>query len=242
MLCHPCIFGDPQTTGDKIRIGCLTPAFSRAQKRAEMLRHPYILMDPQTKGDKIRIGCLTPAFAGARKRAEMLCHPCILGDPQTKGDKIRIGCLTPAFAGAQKRAEMLCHPCILGGPQTKGDKIRIGCIGDKDKTMGMQPKRISPKFFSHKWCACIEKHPQNPPTDHFLTKGGFSETPHGIGFLRTPPPLVFPLPQVACTLEAHKTVSVPPPPQLGEKWTNKQFPSCPYPPFLTNCLPPSLCR
>ena len=27
MLCHPCILRDPQTKGDKVRSGCLTPAF-----------------------------------------------------------------------------------------------------------------------------------------------------------------------------------------------------------------------
>ena len=37
VLCNPCVLGDPQTKGDEIRIGCLTPAFSRAPKRAEYL-------------------------------------------------------------------------------------------------------------------------------------------------------------------------------------------------------------
>ena len=32
MLRHPCILGGPQTKGDKIRIGCLTPAFSGIPK------------------------------------------------------------------------------------------------------------------------------------------------------------------------------------------------------------------
>ena len=63
----------------------IQPAFSGAQKRAEMLRHPCILGDPQTKGDKIRSGYLTPASSGAQKRAEMLRHPCILGGPQQRG-------------------------------------------------------------------------------------------------------------------------------------------------------------
>ena len=36
--------------GDKIRIGCLTSAFWRAHKWAEMLRHPCILDDPQQRG------------------------------------------------------------------------------------------------------------------------------------------------------------------------------------------------
>ena len=186
MLLHHCILRDPQIKDDKIRIGCLTPAFSGAHKWAEMLRHHCILGDPQTKGDKIRIGSLTPAFSGAQKRAEMLRHPCILRDPQTKGGKMRIGSLTPAFSGGPKRAEMLCHPCILGGPQTKGGKIKSGCIGDKDQTMGMQSKRMSQNFFTEMVCL-HRKTPLKPPTDHFK-KGGGSETPHGIGFLRTPPP------------------------------------------------------
>ena len=36
--------------GDKIRIGCLTPAFWGAHKWEEMLRHPCILDDPQQRG------------------------------------------------------------------------------------------------------------------------------------------------------------------------------------------------
>ena len=47
MLRHPCILGDPQTKGDKIRIGCLTPAVSGAQKRAEVLCHPCIFANYQ---------------------------------------------------------------------------------------------------------------------------------------------------------------------------------------------------
>ena len=45
----PCILGDPQTKGDKIRSGYLTPPFSGAQKRAEVLHHPCILGGPQRK-------------------------------------------------------------------------------------------------------------------------------------------------------------------------------------------------
>ena len=53
MLSNPCILGGPQTKGDEIRGGCLTPAVLGAQKRAEVLRIPCILGAPQTKGDKI---------------------------------------------------------------------------------------------------------------------------------------------------------------------------------------------
>ena len=100
MLRHPCILGDPQTKGDKIRSGYLTLAFLGAQKRAETLHHPCILWDPQTKGDKIRIGCLSHAFSGAQKWAEMLHHPCILGDPQTKGAKSKV----TTYAGGNNNA------------------------------------------------------------------------------------------------------------------------------------------
>ena len=37
----------PPTKGGEIRIGCLTPAFSGAQKKAEMPRLPCIHEDPQ---------------------------------------------------------------------------------------------------------------------------------------------------------------------------------------------------
>ena len=46
MLHHPCILGDPQTNGDKIRIGCLNPAFWGTHKWAEMLRQPCPLLGP----------------------------------------------------------------------------------------------------------------------------------------------------------------------------------------------------
>ena len=45
----PCILGGPQTKGDKIRSGCLTPAFSGAHKRADVLRNPCILGGPQQR-------------------------------------------------------------------------------------------------------------------------------------------------------------------------------------------------
>ena len=73
--------------------GCLTPAFSGAQKRVEMLRHPCNLRGRQRQ---------------ARGAKSELPHPCILGGPQTRGqnhegprrgDKIKSGYITPAFLG-----------------------------------------------------------------------------------------------------------------------------------------------
>ena len=48
LLRNPCILGgSPTPRGDKIRIGCLTLAFSGAQKMAELPRNPCILGGPQ---------------------------------------------------------------------------------------------------------------------------------------------------------------------------------------------------
>ena len=59
MLRNPCVLGDPQTKGDEIRSGCLTPAFLGAQKRMEVLRNPCILGGPQTKGTKSEVKTYT---------------------------------------------------------------------------------------------------------------------------------------------------------------------------------------
>ena len=49
--CHVTLaFSGVPRSGDKIRIGCLTPAFSGAQKRAEMLPNPCVLRGPQKRG------------------------------------------------------------------------------------------------------------------------------------------------------------------------------------------------
>ena len=64
-LPHPCLLGGPKEGGNampplhsrgslnkggQIISGCLTPTFSGAQKRAEMLLHPRILGGPQQRG------------------------------------------------------------------------------------------------------------------------------------------------------------------------------------------------
>ena len=52
MLHHPCILGGPQTNGDKIRIGCLNPAFWGTHKWAEMLPQPCFLSYTHQRGQK----------------------------------------------------------------------------------------------------------------------------------------------------------------------------------------------
>ena len=131
-LPHPCLLRGPKeggnamsplhsrgslkpSTGNKIRSGYLTPAFSKAQKRAEMLCHPCILGDPQQRGTKSEVAA-TPCLIGGPKEGGNATSPLHSRGHPTQRSKIKSGCLTPAFLGAQKRAEMLCHPCILGGP------------------------------------------------------------------------------------------------------------------------------
>ena len=116
---HPCLLGGPQvggnatsplhsrgspTKGNKIRIGCLTLAFSGAHKWAEMLRHPCILGDPQQRGTK----------------SELAASPLPSRGP-TSGRKCYV---TPAFSGIPKQGDQnqnwLPPPCLLGGPQKGG--------------------------------------------------------------------------------------------------------------------------
>ena len=98
----------------------------------------------------------------------------------------------------------LPHLCLLRGPQvggiattlaflgvpSKGDKIKSGCIGGKDKTVDMQPNEYHQKKFSHKWCACIEKHPQTPPPppQTILKKGSVFRNPSWYRISENPPP------------------------------------------------------
>ena len=59
---------------DKIRNGYLNPAFSGAEKRAELLRNPHILGRPHCK-----------AQGGNQK---WLPHPCLLGGPKEGGSAL----------------------------------------------------------------------------------------------------------------------------------------------------------
>ena len=57
--------------GNKIRSGYLTPAFSGAQKRAQLLRNPCILGGPQQQE--------------RGQNQKWLPYPCLLGGPQERG-------------------------------------------------------------------------------------------------------------------------------------------------------------
>ena len=118
----PAFSGVPKQ-GDKMTRGRLTPTFSGAHKRAEVLRNPCILRGPQTRGHN----------------QKWLPHPCLVRGPQVggiatqplhsqsslnKGTKSTV--VTPAFSGAHKLTDLLRDPCILTAPK-QGDKITRGC-------------------------------------------------------------------------------------------------------------------
>ena len=102
----PAFSGIPNAKlGDKIKSGYLTPAFSQAQRRAELLRNPAFSGIPNAKrGNIIRSGYLSPAFSEAQKRAELLRNPCILGDPQcqARGQKSEVAS-SPLHSWGPKR-------------------------------------------------------------------------------------------------------------------------------------------
>ena len=71
--CQSAFLYSNETKGDKIRIGCLTPAFSGAQKRAEMLTSPL-----HSRGSPNKWG----------QNQKWLPHPCLLGGPKEGGNAV----------------------------------------------------------------------------------------------------------------------------------------------------------
>ena len=134
----PAFSGIPNAKhGEQNRSGCLTPAFSGAKKRAEMLCHPCILGDPQHRGTKSEVATSPLPSRGPKRGRKCYVIPAFSGIPNakreeqnqkwspTKGNTIRSARLTRASSGAQMRAEMLHHPCILGDPQHRGTKSEV---------------------------------------------------------------------------------------------------------------------
>ena len=120
-----------QTKGNKIRIGCLTRAFSGAQKRAEMLRYPCILGDPQRqpRGAKISSGPNK-----GKQNEKWLPHPCLLVGPKEGGNATpplhSRGSTTPRAGGkktivvpnkGKQFKKWLPHPCLLRGQKLGGN-------------------------------------------------------------------------------------------------------------------------
>ena len=114
VLRHPAFSGVPKQ-GDKIKSGYLTPAFSGAHIRAEVLRDPCVLSGSPSKGTKSKVATSPLPSRGPTKGRTCYVAPAFSGVPK-QGDKIKSGDLTLAFSGAQMRAEVLCNYCVLACP------------------------------------------------------------------------------------------------------------------------------
>ena len=152
-LPHPCFLGGPKegrnatpslhsrrspnTEGDKVRIVCLTLAFSGAHKWAEMLDHPCILQDYQQRGTKSEVGTpslpsrgpkrgqkcyITPPFSAIPKHKggqnqKWLPHPYLTGSRQVSGNATApLHSRGSPNKGGQNQ-KWLPHPCLLRGPK-----------------------------------------------------------------------------------------------------------------------------
>ena len=70
-----------QTKGNKIRSGCFTPAFSGAQRRAEVVITPAFLEGPQHRGATSKVVPNT-----GEQNQKWLPHPCLLNSPKKGGN------------------------------------------------------------------------------------------------------------------------------------------------------------
>ena len=120
------VFSGVAKQGDKIRSGCLNPAFLGAHKRAKMLCNLCILRGPQTRG----------------QNQKWLPQPCLLGGPQegqsamqpvhsrgspNKGTKSEVAASTLPSWGPTSGPK--CYvTCAFSGVPKQGDKIRSGCL------------------------------------------------------------------------------------------------------------------
>ena len=196
-LPHPCRIGDPRRfkAGGKIRSG---PQVGKVATSPL----PYRGAPPLQSGGQNQkwptsgqSGYLTPAVSGiptaskrgaksevAHKWAKWLPHPCRIRDPHhfKAGGKIR---------NVQKKGGNATSPLHCGGSLAKGTKSKVAELGASTKLWMWSPKEQHQKKKIAQMMCVRRKTPLKPPLGPFLKKGGGFKTPHGIGFLRNPPPL-----------------------------------------------------
>ena len=146
-LPHTCLLGGPKeggnatsplhsrgspTKGNKIRSGCLTPAFS-GPKRAEVLRHVCVLGNPQQRAPKSEVAT-SPLPSRGPKEGGSAMTPLRSRESPTEGDENKSGpqkgesAMLPLRSRgspnkgtkskvAHKWVEVLRNPYVLGGPQ-----------------------------------------------------------------------------------------------------------------------------
>ena len=139
---HPCLFKGPNgggnatspvhsrgspTKGNKIRSGCLTPAFSGAQKGAAMLRHTCILGCPQQRGSKSEDAASPLPSEGPKRRRKCYGTPTLSWVPN-KGQQNQKWLHHPCLFKGPKRGGNATSPMHSRGSPTKGNKISSGCL------------------------------------------------------------------------------------------------------------------
>ena len=165
-LPHPCLLGGPKeganatsplhshgspTKGTKIRSGCLTPAFSGAQKRSKMLHHPCILMGPQQRGPKSEVATSPLPSRGPKRGQKCYITPALSWVPN-KGDQNQKWLPHPCLLGGPKEVKNATSPLHSHGSPTKGTKIRSGYL-----TLAFSGAQKRSKMLHH---PCIVMGPQ----------------------------------------------------------------------------------
>ena len=113
---HPCNYWNPH------RSGYISPAFSGAQKRAELLHHHWVLGGPHKRGQNQK-WLHHPCLQEASSWAESLPHPCVLPGPHKRGQNqkwLHHPCVLGGLRKIGQNQKWLHHPCLLGGPQVGG--------------------------------------------------------------------------------------------------------------------------
>ena len=116
---------------EKIRSGCLGPAFSWGQKRAKLLHNPCTLWGPQLKRNEIKSGHLTPCLLMGPKTGELATQPPHSRGSPTPGVGTKSEVATSPLPSRVRKKGRNCYvtPALLGIPNTKsGDNIRSGYL------------------------------------------------------------------------------------------------------------------
>ena len=102
---------------DTITSGCLIPAFSGAQKRADLLCKPGVRRRAQTRGQN-QNRLPHPCLLGGAKRGRNYYVPLAFSKSPKQGKQFEVVASTLPSWGALKRGEWQRNNCVLGHPQT----------------------------------------------------------------------------------------------------------------------------
>ena len=169
MLGLPCTPGDPSrqaraaknqkwspTKGNKIRSGCLSLAFSVAQKRAEMLGLPCTPGDPQRqaraaknrngplqRGTKSEVAASTLPSRGPKRGQDCSVTPAFSGIPNAKRGEQKKLVVVPNKG--EQNQKWLPHPCLLGGPKEGGNaRSPLHSRGSPTPSAGSKKSKMVP--------------------------------------------------------------------------------------------------